>query len=62
MERPPIGLMPRWLHDELYFDDLSSQKRIDEINQAICRYNAVYKKIPPEWIEEKKEILDAITN
>lgn len=42
-ERPPIGLKPRWLHDE--------QRQI-EVKEAINRYINVGMKIPQEWLDE----------
>lgn len=40
---PPIGLKPKWLHDE---------QRQKEIKQAIERYINVGRKIPQEWLDE----------
>lgn len=57
--KPPIGLMPKWLHDELSFDDTSNQRRVNEINAAIDRYNAVSKIVPVDWIKEKTDIIKA---
>jgi hypothetical protein len=46
-ERPPLGLRPR---------EIAERERAIEIGQAIGRYGAVAKSIPPEWIEEYNEI------
>lgn len=56
-ERPPLGLIPRWLHNELNFDNPSGYERLCHINAAIQRYTDVLKPIPIEWFEEKDEIL-----
>lgn len=42
----PLGLEPRWLHDEM---------RVKEIAEAIMRYNEVGKPVPQEWLEELNE-------
>lgn len=47
IEKPPVGLMPRWRSDEL---------RRDEIVDAIARFIEVGKDIPLEWIGEYNEI------
>ena len=49
MEKPPLGLRPRWIVDE---------HRAKEITEAIRRYRAEGKEIPPEWTEEFMEIQD----
>lgn len=43
LERPPLGLKPRWLHEE---------HRIQEIEAAMVRYSTEEKEIPKEWKEE----------
>lgn len=61
---PPLGLMPRYIHDE---------KRITAIKAAIERYSEAHKAIPIEWITEynelvyfwpirKKEFMDSLAN
>ena len=45
--KPPLGIMPRWRHDEL---------RGSEIIKALVRYDKVDMVIPPVWIEELNEI------
>lgn len=59
MNKPPLGLMPKWLHDELYFDDTSSEARIKAINAAIKRFEAAGRAVPVEWIKEKRNIIFA---
>jgi len=46
-ERPPQGLRPRWILDEL---------RRDEIKAAINRFAQAGVDIPQEWMEELSEI------
>lgn len=42
-KQPPLGLMPKWLHDEM---------RLRELCEAIARrYDAGFE-IPIEWVEE----------
>lgn len=48
---PPLGLMPRYLHDE---------KRFEEIRNAIKRFEDEGKIIPQEWIEEEQELIKRI--
>jgi len=43
LEKPPIGLVPKWVCDEA--------RRV-EILEAMMRYAYSHKNIPPEWIEE----------
>ena len=47
-QKPPLGLIPRWLIDE--------QRKAD-IDAAIDRYKAAGVAIPREWISEYREIL-----
>ncbi len=59
---PPIGIKPKWLHEEHLedMDDFSleyySMKRYFEIKAAIKRYLAVNKFVPEEWILEFDEL------
>lgn len=48
-KRPPIGLYPRFLHDE---------KRLDDVTQAILRYIDAHKVVPAEWWEEYNELAE----
>ena len=45
----PLGLKPKWRHDET---------RFDEIIKAMMRYNESGKKIPSEWFEEAINLYD----
>lgn len=47
VKKPPLGVMPR---------DAWDRKRQEELSEAMCRYIAVDKKIPKEWLEEYIEI------
>lgn len=47
-KKPPIGLMPKYLHDE---------KRFIDVCAAICRYYDEGCQIPIEWIEEYNELI-----
>lgn len=48
IEKPPIGLTPRFIHD---------QHRTTEIGEAIIRYLQNDYPIPTEWVEEYNELL-----
>lgn len=48
MEKPPIGLMPRTIHE---------LGRIADIIEAMERYSKAEMPIPCEWIEELKDLL-----
>ena len=45
MKKSPIGIMPKFIHDEL---------RADQLRAAIKRYKKANKPIPKEWIKELK--------
>ena len=47
MNKSPLGVMPRFLHDEL---------RIKDLKDAIERYVEAGMNYPPEWDEEIKEL------
>ena len=47
MEKPVLGLKPRYLHDE---------ERQEAIRAAIYRYVEAGKDIPNEWLDEYSEI------
>ena len=51
MEKPPVGVKPRWLMDEL---------RFDELVQAFGRRFIGYYPIPIEWVEEYNEICERL--
>jgi hypothetical protein len=42
-ERPPLGLKPRFIHEE---------QRLDAVRDAITRYIAAGYDVPMEWTEE----------
>lgn len=46
--KPPLGLIPRQIVEEL---------RLSEVIEAIYRYLEVGKKIPLEWIEEYNDLI-----
>lgn len=46
-EAPPLGLIPQWLWNEL---------RMKAVNEAIDRYRAKNKPIPPEWENELRDL------
>lgn len=48
--KPPIGLVPRYIHDG---------KRIDEILSAIERYTDANMSIPKVWVDELRDLLTA---
>jgi hypothetical protein len=43
IQKPPLGLTPKWIIDE---------HRMQDIHEAIMRYNQAHKEIPSEWIQE----------
>jgi hypothetical protein len=47
-ERPPLGITPRYIMDEI---------RFNEITTAIREYNKVDLPIPAAWMDEYNEIL-----
>lgn len=51
--KPPIGLMPKKLHDEQV-----KEERLREVSDAIHRYQKAGKKFPTEWVEEYNELLN----
>ncbi|GLI90449.1 MBL fold metallo-hydrolase [Bacillus subtilis] len=48
VEKPPLGVTPRWLHDELRFKELS---------EAIERFREACKPIPEVWVNEYNSYL-----
>lgn len=50
-KRPPIGLKPRFIHDE---------HRLAEIDAAILRFIQDNSPIPMVWITERDQLLEAI--
>lgn len=51
VERPPLGITPRYIHDE---------RRLLEIREALIRYYVDFRPIPVAWIEEYNELLKRI--
>ena len=51
-EKPPIGLMPRKIHEENV-----KAKRFNEVCGAITRYYNTGMEIDIEWIEEYNELI-----
>lgn len=45
--KPPIGLKPRFIHDE---------ERLVQVRSAIDRYMKANMRVPVEWIEEHNEL------
>lgn len=45
--KPPLGLKPRYIHDE---------QRVDDICRAMIRYMNNKQPIPIEWLEEYNEL------
>lgn len=50
MEMPPIGIMPKWLHDF---------NRLRDVQCAIVRRYEAELPIPLEWVEEYNELVVA---
>ena len=46
--KPPLGVLPRKIHDEYRLEDLSG---------AISRYIDAQLPVKPEWIEEYNELV-----
>lgn len=51
--KPPLGVMPRDLHDEA---------RLRELLEAVLRYLDAKQKIDPEWIQEISDLLKRFEN
>lgn len=47
MEKPPLGLRPRFIVDEL---------RMQEIEAAMRRYLEAGYQVPPDWMTEYVEL------
>lgn len=48
-EKPPLGIMPKYIWDK---------KREKELSQAMIRYISYGKEIPAEWVEEYNELAE----
>ena len=51
-KKPPIGLIPRKLHEEMI-----RENRKTSIRGAISRYHKAGKPIPKEWIREYNDLV-----
>ena len=51
LQRPPIGLEPKFVHDS---------KRFYDICDAISRYYNAGCKIPVKWIKEYNELIGSV--
>ena len=47
VQEPPIGIIPKYLHNE---------RRLRELNEAIKRYEDAKLEIPEEWTMERVEL------
>ena len=54
-KKPPIGLMPRDIHDRN-----TKIERFNQVCGAITRYYQEGLKIPIDWIEEYNELVDDV--
>ena len=52
LKKPPLGLRPRWIVD---------LDRLEEIAEAMIRYEEGGQKIPVEWRKEFQEVVDRLT-
>ena len=50
-KKPPLGLMPRRIHDE---------QRLDLVKEAIYRRLEAILAIPPEWIVEYNQLIEEL--
>lgn len=50
-EEPPLGVMPKWLHDE---------RRAEELKAAIKRFTKAHKSVPAEMIEEYNLLFESL--
>jgi hypothetical protein len=53
--KPPIGLLPKNIHDERVNTD-----RLIEVRGAITRYLDAGLKVSVEWIEEYNELVERL--
>ena len=52
-EKPPLGVMPKYIWDK---------KRLSDLASAIQRYIDAEKAIPKEWVGEYNELISALEN
>lgn len=50
-ERPPIGIMPRWLWEE---------QRLHDLEATIHRFVEARQPINPDWIDEQRELYNKV--
>lgn len=50
-EKPPLGVMPKYIWDK---------KRLSDLTSAIQRYIGAEKAIPKEWVDEYNELISAL--
>lgn len=48
-KKPPLGIMPKQVHDEI---------RRRDLGEAIVRYIEASLLVPPEWVEEYNELIE----
>lgn len=74
-KKPPLGLKPRWQYsiDVMKWIDQSGgitmadffafkDGRVEEIQEAILRYEEAGLRIPSHWIQEEQELLYQLEN
>lgn len=49
-EKPPLGIVPRWMHEG---------QRLRELRETIVRYMQHGEYLPLEWIEEYNDLIRA---
>lgn len=49
MEKPPLGIKPKWVHD---------LQRINEILEGMKRYNSANMLIPEKWLFELETLFN----
>jgi len=52
-KKPPIGIIPRFIHDE---------NRLKDLRKTIKRYIKSYHKINQEWVSEYNELIEKLIN
>lgn len=52
-EKPPLGVMPKYIWDK---------KRLSDLTSAMQRYLDAEKLIPKEWIDEYNELISTLEN
>jgi hypothetical protein len=48
-KRPPLGVIPKWLHDEV---------RVKQLSIAIRRYALAGEIIPMQWVSEHNALIE----